>query len=187
MEKIRLGKTDMMVTRLGFGGIPIQRLAEDEAITIVRRCLDLGITFLDTAHAYTTSETRIGKAIAGRSEGLVLSTKSPARNRKEIAEHLQQSLKQLAVQSIDLFQFHSVSDFETLDAVLDPNGPMAVLEEARSAGKIKHIGITSHQIDVAKRAVTSGRFETIMFPLNFVTPEGADELLPLAGIMMWAL
>ena len=180
MEKIRLGRTNMMVSRLGFGGIPIQRLTEDEAIAVVKRCLDLGINFIDTAHAYTTSETRIGKAIAGRREGLILSTKSSARNSKEIAEHLQKSLKQLGVESIDLYQFHSVSDFETLDTILDPNGPMAVLEEAKNAGKIRHIGITSHQIDIAKKAVASDRFETIMFPLNFVTFEAVDEILPLA-------
>ena len=66
MEKIRLGKTEMMVSKLGFGGIPIQRDTEDEAVAVVRRCLDLGITFLDTANGYTTSEERIGKAIAGR-------------------------------------------------------------------------------------------------------------------------
>jgi predicted aldo/keto reductase-like oxidoreductase len=180
LEKIRLGKTNMMVSRLGFGGIPIQRLSEDEAVTVVKRCLDLGTNYIDTANAYTTSESRIGKAISGRREGLILATKSAARSRKEIAEHLQNSLKQLGVESIDLYQFHSVSDFETLDTIIDPNGPMAVLEEAKNAGKIRHIGITSHQIDVAKKAVESGRFETIMFPLNFVTFEAADELLPLA-------
>jgi predicted aldo/keto reductase-like oxidoreductase len=180
LEKIRLGKTNMMVSRLGFGGIPIQRLTEDEAVTVVKRCLDLGITFIDTANAYTTSEERIGKAISGRREGLILATKSTSRSREEIATHLQLSLKRLGVETIDLYQFHNVSDFETLDTILDPNGPMAVVEEAKNAGKIRHIGITSHQIDVAKKAVASGRFETIMFPLNFVIHKEADELLPLA-------
>jgi len=180
LEKIRLGKTEIMVSRLGFGGIPIQRLTEDEAVAIVRRCLDLGINFIDTANVYSTSEERIGKAIAGRRESLILASKSMSRNHKEIAQHLQLSLKRLGVKYLDLYQFHNVSDFETLDAILAPNGLMTVLEEAKSAGKIKHIGASSHQIDVAKKIVTSGRFETIMFPLNFVTTEGADELLPLA-------
>lgn len=180
MEKIRLGKTNMMVSRLGFGGIPIQRLTEDEAVAVVKRCLDLGITYIDTANGYTTSEERIGKAISGRREGLILATKSLSRSREGVAKHLQQSLKQLGVEAIDLYQFHSVSDFETLDTILDPNGPRAVLEEAKKAGKIKHIGITSHNIDVAKKAVASDRFETILFPFNFVTFEAADELLPLA-------
>ncbi len=180
MEKIRLGKTNMMVSRLGFGGLPIQRVSEDEAVTVVRRCLELGVTFIDTASMYTTSEERIGKAISGRREGLILATKSQARNRDEIASQLQQSLKQLGVESIDLYQFHAVMDFDTLDIILAPNGPMAVLEEAKRAGKIKHIGITSHHMDVAKKAVESDRFETVQFPFNFITREPAVELLPLA-------
>jgi predicted aldo/keto reductase-like oxidoreductase len=180
LEKIRLGKTNMLVSRLGFGGIPIQRLNEDEAVAVVKRCLDLGITFLDTANAYTTSEERIGKAIAGRREGLVLATKSTSRKREGVEKHLNLSLVRLNVKYIDLYQFHSVSDMASLDMVLAPDGPMAVVEKARDAGLVKHIGITSHQIDVAKEAVTSGRFETIMFPFNFVTSEAADELLPLA-------
>jgi predicted aldo/keto reductase-like oxidoreductase len=180
LEKIRLGKTNMLVSRLGFGGIPIQRLNEDEAVAVVKRCLDLGITFLDTANAYTTSEERIGKAIAGRREGLVLATKSTSRKREGMEKHLNLSLVRLDVKYIDLYQFHGVSDMASLDMVLAPDGPMAAVEKARAAGLVKHIGITSHQIDVAKEAVTSGRFETIMFPFNFVTSEAADELLPLA-------
>lgn len=180
MEKIRLGKTEMMVSRIGFGGIPIQRVSEDEAIAVVKRCLDLGINFIDTANGYTTSEERIGKAISGRREGLVLATKSGSRESDGIKRHLQQSLKQLGVESIDLYQFHNVSDSDNLNKVLAPDGPLAVVQEAKKAGLVKHIGITSHQIDVAKEAVKSGHFETIMFPFNFITCEPAEELLSLA-------
>lgn len=179
MEKIRLGKTDFMVTRVGFGGIPIQRLTEEGAVEVVKSCLDHGINFIDTANAYSTSERRIGKAIAGRRDGLVLATKSTMRSRDGIVKHLENSLTQLGVNHIDLYQFHAVSDFKSLAMVLDPDGPRAVLEEAKRAGKIGHIGITSHQIDVAKKAVESGQFATIMFPFNFVTDEAAQELLPL--------
>ena len=94
--------------------------------------------------------------------------------------HVRQSLKQLRVETIDLYQFHNVSDLNTLDIILDRGGPMAALEEAKRVGQVKHIGITSHQIDVAKEAVKSDRFETIMFPFNFIACEAADELLPLA-------
>lgn len=179
MEKIRLGQTGMMATRVGFGGIPIQRLGEDDAVAVVRRCLDLGVNFIDTANAYTTSEGRIGKAIAGRREDLILATKTLSRKPEGIAKHLQQSLDQLGTDYIDLYQMHSISDFATLDFALSPGGPMSVLEEAKKAGKIRHIGVTSHQLDVAKKAVSSGRFETIMFPFNFVTDEAAVDLIPL--------
>jgi len=180
VEKIRLGRTDMMVSKLGFGGIPIQRVSEDEAVAVVRRCLKLGITFIDTANNYTTSEERIGKAISGRRQELIIATKTAARTREEVESHLKLSLKQLGVESIDLYQFHNVSDSDTLNAILAPHGPMAAVEEAKRAGLVKHIGVTSHLIDAAKELVKSDRFETIMFPLNFIACEAADELLPLA-------
>ena len=180
MEKIRLGKTEMMVTRIGFGGIPIQRVSEDEAIAVVNKCLELGINFLDTANGYTTSEERIGKAIRGRREKIMLATKSLSRNREEIAKHLKLSLERLSTEYIDLYQFHNVSDKNTLKIILDPSGPRAVVEEAHKAGIVKHIGISCHQIDVAKEAVQSNCFETILFPLNFLAYEGTDELLSLA-------
>ena len=179
MEKMRLGKSNLMVTRIGFGGIPIQRLNEEDAVAVVKRCLDHGINFIDTANAYSTSEGRIGKAIAGRRDSLIIATKTTNRNREGIIKHLDNSLKQLGTDYIDLYQFHAVSDFKSLDLVMDPAGPVTAMEEAKKAGKIRHIGITSHQIDVAKKAVESGRFETIMFPFNFVTDEAASELLPL--------
>ncbi len=170
----------MMVSRVGFGGIPIQRLSEDEAVAVVRGCLDLGITYIDTHTSYTTSEERIGKALLGRRDRVFLATKSSSITREGVESQLKQSLKHLGVESIDLYQFSNISKFDTLDMVLNPKGPMAVVEEAKRAGQVKHIGISSHQIDVAKEAVKSDRFETIMFPFNVITCEAADELLPLA-------
>jgi len=179
MDKLRLGRTEMMVSRLGFGGIPIQRLSDEEGVAVVKRCLELGVTFLDTANGYTTSEERIGQAIKGQREKLIIATKTGARNREGVQAHLKLSLQHLGTDYIDLYQFHGVSDFKNLDMVLEPNGPMAVAQEAKKAGLVKHIGITSHQMDVAKKAVQSGLFETIMFPFNFITHEAAEELLPL--------
>ncbi len=179
MDKIRLGRTGMMVSRLGFGGIPIQRVSHDEAVAVVQKCLDLGINFLDTANGYTTSEERIGDAIKGRREQAIIATKSGARDRERMEGHLKLSLERLGVECIDLYQLHGVSDFQTLEKVLAPGGPMAVLEDARKNGVIRHIGITSHQIDVSREAVKSGRFETVMFPFNFITAEPEEQLLPL--------
>jgi len=170
----------MMVSKLGLGGIPIQRASEDEAVAVVRRCLQLGITFIDTANAYTNSEERIGKAISGRREELILATKTQSRNREEVESHLKLSLKRLGVEYIDLYQFHNISDSDALDKVLEPGGPMAVIEEAKRVGLVKHVGVTSHSMDTAKELAKSDRFETVMFPLNFITCEAADELLPLA-------
>lgn len=180
MEKMRLGKTGMMVTRLGFGGIPIQRLTEDDAVKVVGRCLDLGINFLDTANAYSTSEERIGRAVKGHRKDVFIATKSGARAAEDIEKNLELSLKRLGTDYIDLYQFHGVNDIPTVQKILDPeNGLMKVFERAKKAGKIRHIGVTSHQMDAARALVKTGRFETIMFPFNFITCEPADELLPL--------
>jgi len=180
VEKIRLGKTNMTVTRLGFGSIPIQRDPDDEAIAIVRRAVELGITFIDTATQYTTSEGRIGRAIAGQRDSLVLATKSMARTPDGIRADLEQSLKRLGTRYIDLYQYHNVSDRNALDKVLDPKGPRSVVDEARRMGQVRHVGITSHQLATAREAVASDQFETIMFPLNYVASEPGLELLELA-------
>jgi predicted aldo/keto reductase-like oxidoreductase len=189
VKTTRLGKTELQVSRIGFGGIPIQRLTEAEAIRVIQRCLDLGVTFIDTATGYTTSEERIGKALAaagvrlpdGRQrEQIVLATKTPARDRATAMEHLELSLKRLQVDVIDLWQLHNVSTFEALDQVLAPGGALEAAQQAVQAGKVRHVGISSHSLDVALKAVPLGHFETVQFPFNFVTSEPADSLLPLA-------
>jgi predicted aldo/keto reductase-like oxidoreductase len=179
MKSVRLGKTGLNVSRVGFGGIPIQRLTEGEAVRVVRRCLDLGVTFLDTANGYTTSEERIGKAIAGRREQLIIATKTGARDRDTAREHLELSLKRLNTGYVDLWQFHGVSTPEAYERVLGPDGAMEAAQEALQAGKVRHVGITSHSMDVALQAVPSGHFETIQFPFNFVANEPLAELVPL--------
>jgi len=183
MQTIRLGKSGLVASRVGFGGIPIQRLTEGEAVTVVRRCLDLGVNFFDTAHGYTTSEERIGYALAvasGRRDRFLIATKTPARDRAAAQRHLALSLSRLQTDYVDLWQFHNVSTFEAYEQVLGPGGAMEVARKAQQAGTVRHIGITSHSMDVALRAVASGLFETVQFPFNFVTNEAAEQLLPLA-------
>ena len=180
VDRIRLGRTEMMVSRAGFGGVPIQRVSEEEAIAIVRRCLDLGVNFLDTAVGYTNSEERIGRAIAGRREDVHIATKAMARTRDMMEQHLELSLQRLGVDYIDLYQLHSVSEPETLEVVLAPSGPLAVLEDARESGVVRHIGVTSHNLEVAKDAVRSGRFDTVQYPFNVINREPGNELLALA-------
>lgn len=187
MDKIRLGQTGVMVSRVGLGGIPIQRVTEDEAVAVVKRCLELGVNFIDTSHVYGTSEERIGKAIAGRRDGLFIATKSTSRTVEGIKRDLDMSLERMGIESIDLYQFHNVKTPEELGLVLDPDGPWSLVAEAKKAGIIKHIGITSHSPEVAKEAAKTGCFETIMIPFNFInylpyvgsSSLQSDELLPL--------
>ena len=190
LRTVELGTTGLRVSEVGFGGIPIQRLGHDEAVAVVRGCLDLGVTFLDTAHGYTTSEERIGAAIRGRRDSVVLATKTPARTGAEAQAHMEESFRRLGVDYIDLFQLHNVSSEEAWQAVTAPGGPLDVLRRAQREGRIGHIGATSHQIDTAKKLARSGYFETIMFPFNFVAREPGEELLAIcreAGVALLAM
>jgi uncharacterized protein len=180
MEIVRFGRTGLQVSRVAFGGIPIQRLTECEAVRVVSRALDLGITFIDTANGYTTSEERIGQAIAGRRAGVVLATKCGARDRVMALEHLHLSLKRLGTDVIDLWQFHGVSSAEDYDQVLGPGGAMEAAHDALRDGKILHIGLTSHALATALTATASDLFASIQFPFNFVATEPADALVALA-------
>lgn len=180
MEKLRLGKSDLRVTKVGMGGIPIQRLTDAQAIAVVQHCLERAINYIDTARGYGTSEKRIGEAIVGRRDGLILASKSGARDRGSFLADLDRSLKTLSVEHIDLYQLHNVSTEEEYGQVMGPGGALEGALVARDAGKIHHIGFTSHSPDTAKAAVRSGQFETLMFPFNFVARELGEELYPLA-------
>jgi len=179
VDRVRLGKTGLMVSAVGLGGIPIQRCKEEEATKVVRRCLDLGVNFIDTANGYGNSEERIGRAIAGRPEGLILATKSHAREGSEVRQHLELSLRRLRVDYIDLYQLHNVSNSGDFEKSLAPGGPLDVVREAQAAGQVGHIGITCHSMEVALEATQSGFFETMMFPFNFISDEATEKLIPL--------
>jgi predicted aldo/keto reductase-like oxidoreductase len=180
MEKIRFGKTEMMVSRIGFGGIPIQRVSEEEAVAIVKHCLDLGINFIDTAQAYTTSEERIGKAIKGyRREDIYITTKSHAHDGKGVRKALEESLKKLDTDYVDLYQFHDIHSDEAMAEILGPGGAYEELERCKSEGLIHHIGATAHKMDMAIKLVKCEKFVTMQFPFNYITDEAKNELIPL--------
>jgi predicted aldo/keto reductase-like oxidoreductase len=177
-EKI-LGRTGLKVKSLGFGGIPIQRVSEEEAVRVVRRCYKLGINYYDTARAYTNSEERIGKALENVREEVFLATKSGRRDSKGLLEELEISLKNLRTDWIDVYQLHNVSSHETWEQVKAPGGALEALYKARDEGKIRHLGITSHDPIVLAEIVREEIFETILIPYNYLTLKPEEELLPL--------
>lgn len=177
-EKI-LGRTDLRVKTLGFGGIPIQRVSEKEAVEVVRRCYELGMNYFDTARAYSVSEERIGKALEDVRGDVYLATKSGKRTAEGIEEELETSLKNLRTNYIDVYQLHNISYQEQWEQVRAPNGAMEAVEKAKEEGKIRHISVTSHSPELSIELVKSGLFETLMIPYNYLTPKPADELLPL--------
>ena len=177
---MRLGKTDLSVSRIGIGGIPIQRPPEEIAIKVLQRCFDLGISYVDTSIAYGTSEERIGKAIPDYRDEIVIATKTGWRNKEMANECLEKSLTNLQTDYIDIWQFHNVSTRSAFEQLFKSEGAMEAAQQALQEGKINHIGISSHSLEVARKAIASGEFSTVLFPFNFVRNEPVDELLSLA-------
>lgn len=180
MRKIVLGRTNLRVSAVGMGGIPLQRCSEPEAVRIVRRALDLGVTFIDTANAYTDSQTKIGKAIRGRRDGLVLATKSGSRTKERAGEDIERSLRELGVEAIDLFQFHGVSSLGDWKTIAGPGGALEAVEEARRKGRIAHVGFSTHSPDVALALLEEPVLETIQYPFNLVAREVTEQVIPKA-------
>ncbi len=174
-----LGRTGLRVKTFGFGGIPIQRVSEEEAVRVVRRCYELGINYYDTARGYTNSEERIGKALEDVREEVFLATKSGRRDSKGLMGELEISLKNLRTDWIDVYQLHNVSSNEAWDRIKGPGGALEALYEAKKEGMIRHLGVTSHDPAVLADIVREDVFETIMIPYNYLTLKPEEELLPL--------
>ncbi|MCL2343650.1 MAG: aldo/keto reductase [Firmicutes bacterium] len=168
MKKVRLGKTGLYVTKPAMGCLPIQRAPMDEAVRILRRAFTAGINYFDTANMYTDSEEKLGRALGDVRHEIIISTKSQARDKKTAAAHIDNSLKMLKTDYIDLFQFHMADNVPDPD---DPDGAFAAALEAKRAGKILHIGITAHLLDAAFAQVESGYFETMQFPFSYLATE----------------
>lgn len=172
MRKRVLGRTGLEVTEVGFGGIPIQRVDAEMTKALLDASLEQGMNFIDSARGYTISEALIGKAIEGKRDQWILATKSTARDYESMKADVEISLKNLRTDYIDLYQFHFVKDEDQLNLILGENGAYKALVEAKEAGKIGHIGITSHSADLLKIALETDCFDTIQFPYNPVETQG---------------
>lgn len=179
MEKVRLGKTNLIVTKLGWGGIPIQRVGEREAVSVIRAVMEMGVNLLDTARAYTNSEHRVGLALQKVSKPIILSSKSAVKTGK-IYQEVHESLKQMKVKKIHIYHLHNVSNAEDYEKVMSPEGAYEGLMRARNEGLIDHIGISSHNLSILERAIEDGHFEVIMACYSFLEPDAGKKLFPLA-------
>ena len=171
MEYRILGKTGLKISRLGFGGIPIQRIDAEGTRVLMHKMKDAGINYIDTARGYTVSEEYLGYALEGIREHFVIATKSMARTKEAMAADIEISLKNLRTDYIDVYQIHNPSP-QQLEQVMAPGGALEALMEAKSAGKIGHIGLTAHSLDVFKTALDLPWVETFMFPYNIVESQG---------------
>lgn len=167
METLRLGRTDIIASKSGFGALPIQRVNMDDAVMLLKKAYDGGINFFDTARGYTDSEEKIGRALSGVRKNIFISSKSMAQDKASLLEDIQTSLKNLKTDVIDIYQLHNCSavDYD------DPDGLYQALLQAKARGYIRFAGLTTHRIDFALQAAKDKRFDTIQFPLNSLSSD----------------
>lgn len=173
MEYRTLGKTGLNISRLGFGGIPIQKVDAETTRILVKTMAEKGINYIDTARGYTVSEEFLGYALEGLRDKFVLATKSMSRTREAMENDIDISLNNLKTDYIDLYQVHNPTA-EQLDQVVAPGGALEALMEAKAAGKIGHIGLTCHTVSIFEKALEYDWVETIMFPYNIIENQGEE-------------
>lgn len=180
MDKVRLGRTNIVVNKNGFGALPIQRVSQEVASQIMRKVYENGIDFIDTARGYTDSEEKIGQTFSPEERGnLYIATKTGARDAETFWLHLDQSLKNMKTDYVDIYQFHNPP------FVPKPGGEDGLYEailEAKRQGKVKFIGITNHKLHLAKEAVLSGLYDTLQFPFSYLASEQDVEIVRLCEI-----
>lgn len=163
-----LGKTNIKVNEVGLGGIPLQHSSQEIVCKMIDKMLEKNMNFIDTARGYTVSEELIGKALYGKRHNFILATKSMSRTYEGMKKDIEISLANLKTNYIDIYQLHNVQLKE------DISGALKALNEAREEGKVRHIGITTHSIEVLEREVENNMFETIQFPYNIVEKQAEE-------------
>ena len=177
MKEIVLGKTGIKTPQNAFGALPIQRVDTATAVKLLRRAYDGGMTFFDTARAYSDSEEKMGEAFDGMREKVFISSKTMAKNPESFWADLETTLRNLRTDYLDIYQFHCVQQCYKPG---DGTGMYEAMVEAKKQGKIRHIGITAHLIGVAEEIVESGLYETLQFPFSYLASEREIALVEAA-------
>ena len=167
-KTITLGRTGITTVQNAFGALPIQRADKESAVKILRRAYEGGITYFDTARAYSDSEEKLGIAFEGIRNHITLATKTTAKTPEKFWQDLETSLTLLKTDHIDVYQLHNV---DRCYAPGDGTGLYECMQEAKKQGKILHISCTSHKLPVAMECVESGLYDTMQFPFSYLSSE----------------
>lgn len=165
MSQVTLGTTKITVNKNGFGALPVQRVSMEDAGELLKKAFDNGITFFDTARAYTDSEEKIGRALHPVRDQIYIATKTAAKTADGFWKDLETSLSLLQTDYIDIYQFHNPPFCPKPG---DGTGLYEAMEEAKAQGKVRHIGITNHRLAVAREAIDSGLYEVLQFPFCYL-------------------
>lgn len=174
MKTVTLGKTGLVVTKNGFGALPVQRVEKKDAVYLLQKAFYNGINYFDSARWYSDSEEKIGAAFSYTREKIIISTKTGAQSAEGFWKDLEQSLKNLKTDYIDIYQFHNPSFCPKPG---DESGLYDAMLEAKKQGKIRFIGITNHRLAVAKEAIESNLYDTMQFPFCYLASDADLEIV----------
>src|ERR1700761_5686996 len=163
-----LGKTGEHLSMIGFGGIVVMNEDTGEAKNIVAEAVDRGVNYFDVAPSYGNAQERLGPALAPYRKNCFLACKTEGRMKDDSRKQLEESLRLLKTDHVDLYQFHALTKMTELDKVLGPGGAMETMEAAKKEGKIRFIGFSVHSVETALAAMERYNFDTILFPLNWL-------------------
>jgi aryl-alcohol dehydrogenase-like predicted oxidoreductase len=168
IPKRTLGKTGEQLSIIGFGGIVVMNEETGAASNIVAEAVDRGVNYFDVAPSYGNAQERLGPALAPYRKNCFLACKTDGRMKDDARADLEQSLKLLKTDHVDLYQFHALTKMTDLDKVLGPGGAIETMEAAKKEGKIRYIGFSVHSAETALAAMDRYQFDTILFPVNWV-------------------
>lgn len=163
-----LGKTGEQLSIIGFGGIVVMNEETGAASNIVAEAVDRGINYFDVAPSYGNAQERLGPALAPYRKNSFLACKTEGRMKDDSRKQLEESLRLLKTDHVDLYQFHALTKMADLDRVLGPGGAMETMEAAKKEGKIRYIGFSVHSAETALAAMDRYNFDTVLFPVNWV-------------------
>jgi len=179
MQYRKLGKTGIEVSSIGLGCAQLGSSCTEYAAKIVRRAVELGVNYFDTARGYWDSEIKVDLGVKGNREKVYISSKTGAKTKEEAYQHIHESLERLQTDYMDNYHLHGLREGEDLEKRLGPGGALEALMEAKEQGLVHHIGCTSHTSQALIMALERFDFETILVPMNIVEREPLEELLPL--------
>ena len=163
-----LGRTGEKLSIIGFGGIVVMNQETGAASNIVAEAVDRGVNYFDVAPSYGNAQERLGPALAPYRKNCFLACKTDGRLKDDSRADLENSLRLLKTDHIDLYQFHALTKMTDLDKVLGPGGAIETMEAARKEGKIRYIGFSVHSVETALAALDRYDFDTVLFPVNWV-------------------
>ena len=174
MQRRAFGDTGRELSLLAFGGIIVMDVSPQEADQYVGEAIDGDINYFDVAPSYGNAEERLGPALRPYRDDIFLACKTGRRDAAGARAELENSLRLMQTDRFDLYQLHAITSDADVNQAFGPGGAMETFLQAREEGKVRHLGFSAHSVTAALAAMEQFRFDSLLFPFNYVTYEHAD-------------